>query len=68
MSVPSPKLKSTGKEALDALLEKTVKDRRVPAAFFGVTDKNGELYFDCGGERVFGQKEEGQVTPDTGTP
>jgi len=64
MSVPTPEF--TGKDALDGLLKITVKDRKVPAAFFGVTDKNGELYFDCGGDRVFGNAEEGQVTPDTG--
>ena len=66
MSVPSPSFKDTGKKALDDLLEKTVQERKVPAAFFGATDKNGELYFNCGGERVFGKPDEGQVTPDTG--
>lgn len=64
MSVPNPKF--VGKEALDKLLKSTAKDRQVPAVFFGVTDKNGELYFDCGGERIFGKPDEGQVTPDTG--
>jgi hypothetical protein len=66
MSVPSPRFKDTGKKALDEFLHATVKDRKVPAVFLGATDKNGELYFDCGGERVFGKPDEGQVTPDTG--
>jgi hypothetical protein len=66
MSVPSPRFKDTGKKALDEFLHTTVKDRKVPAVFLGATDKNGELYFNCGGERVFGKPDEGQVTPDTG--
>jgi len=66
MSVPSPSFKDSGKKALDDLLERTIRERKVPAAFFGATDKNGELYFNCGGERVFGSPDEGQVTPDTG--
>lgn len=66
MSVPVPQLKQTGKEALDQFLQKTVQDKRVPAAFLGATNKDGELYFECGGDRVFGKPDEGQVTPDTG--
>jgi hypothetical protein len=66
MSVPSPRFKDTGKKALDEFLQTTVKDRKVPAVFLGATDKNGELYFNCGGERVSGKPDEGQVTPDTG--
>jgi hypothetical protein len=66
MSVPSPRFKDTGKKALDEFLHTTVKDRKVPAVFLGATDKNGELYFNCGGDRVFGKPDEGQVTPDTG--
>jgi hypothetical protein len=65
MSVPVPEF--TGNEALNEFLQKTVRDRKVPATFLGVTDKNGELYFDCGGDRVFGKSAEGQVTPETGT-
>lgn len=67
MSVPTPKLKEIGKETLDEFLRKTVESRKVPATFLGVTNKDGELYFNCAGERVFGKAEEGQVTPDTGT-
>jgi hypothetical protein len=66
MSVPVPQLKQTGKEALDQFLQKTVQDKKVPATFLGATNKDGELYFDCGGDRVFGKPDEGQVTHDTG--
>jgi methyl acetate hydrolase len=66
MSVPSPRIKDTGKKPLDDFLQKIVTDRNVPAVFLGATDKNGELYFNCGGDRVFGKPDEGQVTPDTG--
>jgi methyl acetate hydrolase len=65
MSTPSPQLKSSGKQALDDFLSKTVSERKVPAAFLGATNKDGELYFKCGGERVFGKPDEGDVTPDT---
>lgn len=65
MSTPAPHLKSSGKKALDEFLSKTVSERKVPATFLGVTNKDGELYFDCGGERVFGKPEEGNVSPDT---
>jgi methyl acetate hydrolase len=66
MSVPVAHFKQTGKEALDQFLQKTVQDKKVPATFLGVTNKDGELYFDCGGDRVYGKPDEGQVTPDTG--
>jgi len=66
MSVPVPQLKQTGKQALDRFLQKTVHDKKVPAAFLGATNKDGELYFECGGDRVFGKPDEGQVTLDTG--
>ena len=66
MTVPVPQLKQTGKEALDQFLQKIVQDKKVPAAFLGATNKDGELYFECGGDRVFGKPDEGQVTPDTG--
>ena len=65
MSVPTPQLNSNGKHALEEFLQKTTKDRQVPAAFLGVTNKDGEMYFGCAGERVFGIPEEGEVKPDT---
>lgn len=65
MSVPTPHLNSSGKQALDDYLAKVVKDRRVPATTLGVTNKDGELWFGCGGDRVFGQPDEGQISSDT---
>ena len=66
MSIPVPQLKQTGKAALDQFLQKTIQDKKVPAAFLGATNKDGELYFECEGDRVFGKPDEGQVTPETG--
>jgi hypothetical protein len=65
MPVPTPHLKSSAKQALDQYLAKVVHDRKVPATTLGVTNKDGELWFGCGGERVFGQPDEGQISPDT---
>ena len=65
MAIPTPQLKDSGKKALQDYLDKVVSDREVPAVSLGVTNKDGELWFGCGGDRVFGQPEEGQITPDT---
>lgn len=65
MSIPVTTLKESGKQALEEYLDKVVQDREVPAVSLGVTNKDGELWFGCGGDRVFGQPEEGQITPDT---
>lgn len=65
MSVPTPRLKASGKQALEEYLAKVVTDRKVPATTLGVTNKDGELWFGCGGDRVFGQPEEGQINADT---
>jgi hypothetical protein len=65
MSGSAAQLNSTGKQALQDYLDKVVRDREVPAVSLGVTNKDGELWFGCGGERVFGQPEEGQIGPDT---
>jgi methyl acetate hydrolase len=66
MSLPTPTLDAAGKSALDAHLQKTLKERKVPATWLGVTTAEKELFFDYGGERVFGKPEEGLVDEHTG--
>jgi hypothetical protein len=66
MPVPTPQLKESGRGALDEYLKKVDSDRRVPATFLGATNKDGEMYFGCAGDRVFGKPDEGKVTPDSG--
>lgn len=66
MSVPAPQLKDSGKQALQKYLDKVVNDKEVPAVSLGVTNKDGELWFGCGGDRVFGEPDQGQITEDTG--
>lgn len=63
--MPHPTLSSTGKAAIDKYLRETVEGKKVPAAFFGATNAKEEIYFGCGGEKVFGKPEEGGVTPET---
>ena len=65
MALPLPTLTTSGKQALDQSLNKTVEAQRVPAVFFGATNAKQEIYFECGGDRVFGRPDEGKVTPDT---
>lgn len=66
MAIPTPTLKQSGKQALEEFLQQTNKDHKVPAVSLGVTNKDGELWFGCGGERVFGQPNEGQINDETG--
>jgi hypothetical protein len=56
-----------GKEALDALLKRTVEGDAppFPAIHFGATTATGELYFNCAGDRVYGEPEKGAVNEDT---
>jgi hypothetical protein len=63
-SVPV-RLDETGVDALRQHLKDTVTGRKVPAAWFGVTSANEELFFDCQGERVFGKPNEGMVDEHT---
>jgi len=63
--MPAPKLDASGKAALDTLLKDTVESRNVPATYFGATTADGELYFNCAGERVFGEPDKGMVNEDT---
>lgn len=65
MSMAAPQLKASGKQALQEYLDKVVGDKDVPAVSMGVTNKDGELWFGCGGDRVFGKPDEGQINPDT---
>lgn len=60
-------LSQQGVEALDKLLKETVENRVLPATYFGVTGPEGELYYSCAGEKVFGKPEAGQVDPETST-
>jgi hypothetical protein len=61
----SSALDETGVDALRQHLKDTVTGRKVPAAWFGVTSANEELFFDCQGERVFGKPNEGMVDEHT---
>lgn len=65
MSLPTPSFDAAGKAALDAHLQKIVKERRVPATWLGVTNAKEELFFDYGGDRVFGKPEAGMVDDHT---
>lgn len=62
---PAPKLSPAGAAALDALLKDTVDNHVLPATYFGLAGPDGEIYFNCAGDKVFGQPEHGQVNPDT---
>ncbi|ORY32011.1 beta-lactamase/transpeptidase-like protein [Naematelia encephala] len=65
MALKTATLKPEGKKALDSLLERAVDSKNIPAAFFGATNADEEIYFNCRGDKVFGRPEEGPVTPDT---
>lgn len=65
ISQQAPKLSPAGVAALDTLLKETVEQRVLPATYFGVAGPDGEIYFNCAGEKVFGQPEHGEVNPDT---
>lgn len=56
---------TSGKQALDDLLQSSVDSREVPAVFFGVTNAEGTLYLNCAGEKHFGDESEGEVDEDT---
>jgi hypothetical protein len=60
-----PKLSAKGSAALDDLLKTSVGGRTVPATYFGATTADGPLYFNCAGERVFGEPDKGEVTEHT---
>ena len=59
----SPSLKDSS--ALDRFLKETVEGRNVPAIFIGATTADGEVYYNEGGERIFGEPEKGQVDENT---
>lgn len=61
----TPILSAKGKAALDELLTSRVESRNIPAATFGVTSADGEIYFNHAGERIFGQPEKGNVDDKT---
>jgi hypothetical protein len=56
---------TSGKQALDDLLQSSVDSREVPAVFFGVTNAEETLYLNCAGEKHFGDESKGQVDEDT---
>lgn len=60
-----PKLGTGRQEALDTLLKRTVDERTMPAVHFGATTAEDELYFNCRGERVYGEPDKGMVDDDT---
>lgn len=60
-----PTISAKGKALLDEQLAKAVADPKQPAQFFGVASADDILYYNCGGDRVFGHPEKGQVTEDT---
>lgn len=64
-SQQQPQLSPEGAKPLDTLLKETVESRVLPATYFGVTGPDGELYYSCAGEKVFGNPEAGQVDPET---
>lgn len=53
------------KARLDSILHAAVDSRQVNALTFAVSDAEGELYFNCAGERVFGELDKGQVDERT---
>jgi methyl acetate hydrolase len=65
MTAQLPSLTPEGKASLDKLLQTKVESRTVPATFFGATTAAGPIYFNCAGERVFGEPEKGLVNDDT---
>lgn len=62
--MPRPRLTTEGKAALDALLERRVAEKTLPALFFMAATKDAMLYEECRGDMKFGHPEEGQVTFD----
>lgn len=61
----TPVLSAKGRAALDELLATRVDSRAIPAATFGATTADGEIYLNCRGERVFGQPDKGRVDDKT---
>ena len=58
-------LSERGKQALDTLLVSKSKEAKVPALHFGVTTGDGVVYFNCAGDRVYGEPDKGQVDENT---
>lgn len=61
----SPTLSAQGKERLDALLTSASASGKWPALFFGATTADGEIYFNCKGDRVHTDPSKGQVDDKT---
>ncbi|RSH84255.1 uncharacterized protein EHS24_005768 [Apiotrichum porosum] len=60
-----PRLTPEGKARLDELVKRQVAESGLPALFFGATTADGEIYFNCGGDKVVNKPELGQVDEDT---
>ena len=65
MSVHNPSLDSSAKATFDSFLKQAVESRTVPAIHIGAANADEILYFNCAGERVFGEPDEGMVDDDT---
>jgi hypothetical protein len=64
-SSPSPRLTEQGKVALDALLAKTVNERKLPALFLAACSADEVLYESQGGPVDFDDAEAGDVDENT---
>ncbi|WOO79171.1 Acyltransferase LovD [Vanrija pseudolonga] len=62
----APRVADTGAAALDALLERTVANRDLPAVTFGVIGASGApIYFAARGEKALGDAAKGQIDETT---
>jgi hypothetical protein len=61
-----PSLTRFGVRKLDKLLEESVRSRRVPATFFGLTNSEETFYWNCHGPVDFENPDGDAVDENTG--
>jgi hypothetical protein len=61
-----PSLTQVGVRKLDRLLRESVKSRRVPATFFGLTNSKETFYWNCHGPVDFENPDGAAVDENTG--
>lgn len=60
-----PKLDDAGVPALRKVLSEPIFKGTIPASTLGVTTAKETLFFEYGGDRVYGKPEQGQIDEDT---
>ncbi|KAF9483313.1 beta-lactamase/transpeptidase-like protein [Pholiota conissans] len=58
-------LTDSGKKALDDVVAKLAGEHKLPGFAIGATTADGEIYFNCAGNKVFGDAASAELNPDT---